>query len=140
MSVMFALQMEGRWTHHVYYQNKIESGKMMMDDLQDIMSALQTIPRGEKFLKISISDNYHLPSPLGSWIYRTQVDWFQQWDYFTSQDIQFMYHIFGKHKWLHHLQIEHSHHSYPLTSLQLEALHCLDLIQGSVTKNKLNYV
>ena len=46
-----------------------------------------------KLLKhIFQADTYHLSSPLGKWIDMPLLKWIEQWDYFVSNDRQFLYH------------------------------------------------
>ena len=63
-----------------------------------------------KFLKaISTGTNRILPCPLGKWLQMSEATWVDEWDYFVSDDRQFIYHRYTDKEWRRHLKKPNSH-------------------------------
>ena len=87
------------------------------------------------FLKaISTGTNSILPCPLGKWLKMTEEAWVEEWDYFVSDDKQFIYHRYGDKQWRRHLKNPNSHRSYYIPYLAMETIPCCTLLRTSITK------
>ena len=88
-----------------------------------------------KFLKaISTGTNRILPCPLGKWLKMSEATWVDEWDYFVTEDRQFVYHRYAEKEWRRHLKKPNSHRSYYTTYLTIETIPCCILLRTSTTK------
>ena len=93
----------------------------------------EDIARWRKFLKyIFEGDNGSLINPLGEWIDMTSDYWVDNWDYFQTENKEFLYHRIGDNLWHRHIQRPFSHRAYNIQYLELREITSQDLRRVTV--------
>ena len=72
-----------------------------------------------------------LERPLGPWISMKTTSWISNWDYFLSQDKQFLYHRV-KSRWHRHLKRQFTHRLYNTEYLELETLPTNNVLRTTI--------
>ena len=94
-----------------------------------------------KFLrKVFNGANESLINPMGPWINMTFDTWIDCWDYFISQDKEFIYHRITDKLWHRHIRRPYSHRSYHTQYLQLDDIPSSDLYRASIRKTSISLV
>ena len=83
---------------------------------------------------ISLGTNKILPTPLGKWREIPIADWLDSWDFFLTEDKQFLYHEQTDNKWHRYLQKTNSHRTYYIPYMELNEIPEEDLDRVSIKK------
>ena len=94
----------------------------------------QDVARWRRFLKHVFGGvNSSLTKSLGKWIDMSSENWVDNWDYFQTQNKEFLYHHIGDKLWHRHLQRPYSHRAYYTQYLELEEVPQQDLSRVTIT-------
>ena len=84
---------------------------------------------------IFCDNNHNLPTPLGIWKHMSQSVWIDSWDFFITNDKEFLFHFTGG-VWRRHLLRPHSNRSYHLEYLETDRPSHLQLLRATVQLTK----
>ena len=81
------------------------------------------------------SDNLHLQQPLGPFILDSPTEWLAQWDWFVTNDRDFLYRQVGENYWRRYLRRPGTLRTFHLEYLELDEPPTCPLSRASVTSN-----
>jgi len=72
-----------------------------------------------KAMKFLFPNDLQLLQPLGEWIITSDAEWLDNWDWFLSEDREFLYFRLDSSTWHRFLRLPHAHRGYNEESLMM---------------------
>ena len=82
------------------------------------------------------TENLHLLQPLGPCILDSDDEWLAHWDWFSTEDRQFLFRQVGETYWRRHVRKPGTQRTYHLEYLELDERPTMPLLRASVSSNQ----
>ena len=83
-------------------------------------------------IEFLILGNLQLRQPLGNWIIASDTEWIDNWDWFLSDNREFLYFRLDSRTWHRFLRQPHTHRGYHEDFLEMQAPPMGDLSRATV--------